>query len=127
MKDVGFPFLLQTNWYPDYSYPELPADYEEEIPDYWHKLMVQPAIPVGPARSATLLLKTCKLPKQDNKACVLFHRGQPSRTDPQSNIKNLSIHADEFGKIAGVENLKMVETIVTALAPTLDQNDVYER
>lgn len=128
MKDVGFPFLLQTNWYPDYSYPELPADYEEEIPDYWHKLMAQPAIPVGPAKVCDITIENVQATKTGQQSVrAFFIEASPAEPIRNLTLKNLSIHADEFGKIAGVENLKMVETIVTALAPTLDQNDVYER
>ncbi len=63
---------LQTNWYPDYSYPELPADYEEEIPDYWHKLMAQPAIPVGPAKVCDITIENVQATKTGQQSVRAF-------------------------------------------------------
>jgi polygalacturonase len=44
MIDVPNPFSFQLNWNPSYSYAQLPADWEGEVPAHW-KVLAAPVIP----------------------------------------------------------------------------------
>lgn len=39
MLDVKKPFSFNLNWNPAYSYSELPADYQGDVPEHWKKLL----------------------------------------------------------------------------------------
>ncbi len=67
--------------------------------------MAQPAIPVGPAKVCDITIENVQATKTGQQSVrAFFIEASPAEPIRNLTLKIFSIHADEFGKIAGVEN-----------------------
>ncbi|WP_430609985.1 glycoside hydrolase family 28 protein [Enterococcus sp. DIV0876] len=129
MKNVQFPFLIQTDWYPEYSYATIPHGYQGEIPDYWYKLVGTSNYSIGPARVTDISIEQVSVvndPKS-SRSRAFFIEGNVSAPIEQLRFKDVTIEAYEYGKISGVNQMDFQKVAVTALEVTTGENDVYER
>ena len=47
MTDVAWPFRFEFDWYPAFSYSDIPDWWQEEVPDRWRQL----TLPVDPEKA----------------------------------------------------------------------------
>jgi polygalacturonase len=128
MVNVQFPFLLQTNWYPEYSYPVIPKDYQGNVPVYWKKLQDKDFQDAGPAKVENVVIENVLATGDGSvRSRAFFIEGNKNVPIKNLHFSNVSLQAVEYGKIAGVENISFAEVLVTALEETCKQNDRYER
>ncbi len=133
MTDVSFPFLLQTNWYPEYSYSRIPEDYKGEVPDYWEKLLQGVNDDLGLTKVENIRIKKVKSTlssldiRQNTFSRAFFIEGSAEQPIKNLFVEDVFLDATEFGKISGVEELQFREVHVTAALKTQNRNDSYER
>lgn len=128
MKDVQFPFMLQTNWYPEYSYAEIPADHQGEVPDYWGKLLAGVSDKLGCTEVRDLQIENVIAETTGAvRSRAFFIEGNEERPITGLSMMNIQVAAVEFGKIAGVRELALHDVVITAPEITQDENDTYER
>ncbi|KPG73774.1 glycoside hydrolase family 28 protein [Enterococcus sp. RIT-PI-f] len=129
MKNVQFPFLIQTDWYPEYSYAMIPHTYRGDIPDHWHKLIGTHKQSVGPAKVKDIVVGQVAVVNDQKMGSsrAFFIEGSEKEPIDQLQFKDVRIEAHEYGKISGVKQMDFQHVTVTALNITKDENDVYER
>lgn len=128
MENVKFPFLLQTNWYPAYSYAEIPGNYQGEVPVYWEKLLRGVTDSLGLTDVNTIEITDVKAKSTSSlRSRAFFIEGNPEQPIKNLSLKNISIEAYEYGKISGVTDLAFNNVVVSASEETLSENDTYER
>lgn len=108
MLDVAHPFLFQLNWYPKYSYCEIPTNYEEEIPKYWQTLVETvpdgrgiPCVKDITVRRVTAVLQETYV--GESEAFLI----EGLKESPFKNLvfEDISIQAGAFGRITAVSNI----------------------
>lgn len=98
MQDVNRPFQFELNWYPEYSYPEIPeAILKEGIPRHW-KVMTTP---VEPAEKGIPEFRNIRLTNITVKGA---ERGFYANAYPEQPIhdlqwENINIEAEEAGSL----------------------------
>lgn len=108
MLDVARPFSFQFNWYPKYSYCEIPPDYEGEIPDYWEKLIEKVPADRGIPYAKNITVKHVNAALQETYAgeseafCI-----EGLKEKPFENLvfEDITIQAGTFGRIDGVNGI----------------------
>jgi len=127
MEDVGYPFMLQLNWFPQYSYSEQPADTEQ--PSYWRKLAAGVTGDAGLTRVENIRIShiSSSLTQPTTFSRAFFIEGTPENPIEQLSFSDITLQAQEFGKIAGVNNLRFERVTVDAPAITREENDTYAR
>ncbi|MEM6161176.1 glycosyl hydrolase family 28 protein [Erwinia sp. P6884] len=126
MTNVRFPFLMQLNWFPQYSYAT--NTNPEDIPPHWQAIMQGVEGEAGLTDVTDIFLHhiTATLTEE------VFSRAffiEGCEENPVRNMvfDGLSLQAREFGKIAGVDRLQFNDVKVSSPAVTRDENDIYER
>lgn len=128
MKNVQFPFMLQTNWYPEYSYAAIPEDYAGEVPDYWAKLLAGVSDKLGFTSVSDLIISKVRGTTDGTvRTRAFFIEGNPDQPITNLSLEDIQLEAVEYGKIAGVSELEFKDVTVTAREVTVAENDVYER
>tara|TARA_B110000483_G_scaffold123823_1_gene148997 strand:+ start:29176 stop:31041 length:1866 start_codon:yes stop_codon:yes gene_type:complete len=98
MDQVKYPFHFELNWYPEYSYPTIPANIPRDtIPVRWHAL-TQPVDPPEKGIPEFRDLTFCDI-EVTHAGQAFFVNAYPEK--PMRNIrwKNVSIAAAEPGEI----------------------------
>lgn len=99
MKNVKNPFHFQLNWYPEYSYPSIPAEIpKEEIPDRW-KVLTQKVNPPdkGIPEFRNILISDITVEKAGR---AFFVNAYPEKPIHQIHWENVAIEAEKSGKIS---------------------------
>lgn len=127
MEDVGYPFMLQLNWFPQYSYSEQPADTEQ--PPHWRKLAAGVTGDAGLTRVENIRIShiSSSLTQPVTFSRAFFIEGTPENPIEQLSFSDITLQAQEFGKIAGVNNMIFERVKVDASAITREENDAYAR
>ena len=127
MEDVGYPFMLQLNWFPQYSYSEQPGDTEQ--PPHWRKLAAGVTGDAGLTRVENIRIShiSSSLTQPTTFSRAFFIEGTPENPIEQLSFSDITLQAQEFGKIAGVNNLRFERVTVDAPAITREENDTYAR
>jgi len=117
MRNVANPIIFQLDWNPSYSYCEVPADYEGEIPERWKILSARVDPEQGIPFVRNILVKDVKATVTED------YEGRPSRafdidayaSKPMEDItfEDIDITAKAFGNINGVKSLTWKNVTVT--------------
>ena len=124
MTDVATPFGFNLNWFPAYSYCEIPKDYTGPIPDYWYvmceRVPEEKGIPT--VRNMEIRHVRASLSSQyrqgidmdDHKgmSCAFLIKAFPER--PMENVLMEDVHvtAREYGTVANIRNWMMKDVTV---------------
>lgn len=140
MKNVKSPFQFELNWYPEYSYPQIPDEIpDEEIPDSW-RLMTQKVVPpekgipefknislsnieVKGATTAIYANAYPQMPIHDlqwNNISIEAEKGGEINygKDWQMNNVTIDIPADEHIISKGSENINLPEYLILEIGAT---------
>lgn len=126
LKDVCYPFMMQLNWFPQYSYGQKISD---DRPLHWRKLSegVEGIEGLTRVENITISHITSQLTQPQNFSRAFFIEGAAECPIKNLTFSHLHLQAQEFGKIAGVTYLRFEQVNVDAPAMTLTENDTYER
>ena len=106
MNGVPYPFYFELNWFPSYSYPEIPEEIpEEEIPVHWEKLTerVKPKERGIPEfRDLVFEDITVKNAKQ-----AFYANAYPEKPIHNLHWENIAIQSWEAGELTYAENWTM--------------------
>lgn len=116
MVNVGYTINLNTNWFPDFSYPEIPEDYQGEIPDRW-KLLTE-RVPEGKGMPKVKSMRIRNLTSDyeadySGKSVAFFVQAYDENPIENIEIEDARICAKEFGKISQVKNMSMKNVEIT--------------
>jgi len=127
LEDVCYPFMLQLNWFPQYSYGEQAVGTEQ--PPHWRKLAdgVEGAAGLTQVEDITISHISSKLTQPGAFSRAFFIEGASERPIEGLCFSEIGLQAQEFGKIAGVNKLVFDRVTVDAPAVTLSENDTYHR
>lgn len=108
MINVARPFCFQLNWYPKYSYCEIPRDYEGEIPEYWLKLTekVPAGLEIPCARNITVRHVTAALREDyEGESEAFWIEGLVEKPFEKLIFEDIRIQAKAFGRITGAAGI----------------------
>ena len=127
LEDVCYPFMLQLNWFPQYSYSERSVCTDQ--PPHWRKLAegVEGEAGLTQVENITISHIRSRLTQPAIFSRAFFIEGAAERPIERLHFSDVSLQAQEFGKIAGVINLTFERVVVDAPAATLTENDAYHR
>lgn len=123
MDQVKSPFQFELNWYPEYSYPQIPEEIpEEEWPEWWRTMttLVEPP-EKGIPEFRNILLTDIEVKNAER---ALYANAYPEQAIHDLTWKNVSIEAEVGGSINYGKDWKMenVEIILQENEPTLLKN-----
>lgn len=127
MTDVRFAFLMQLNWFPQYSYA---ADAgSADFPPHWQALTQGVEGEAGLTEVTNIAIShiSATLSSADIFSRAFFIEGCEERPIRDMTFAHIALQATEFGKIAGVRQLQLHNVSVDAPAVTREANDEYER
>lgn len=127
MTDVRFPFLIQLNWFPQYSYAA--QSEQAAYPAHWQAIKAGVEGEAGLTQVSDIALTqiTATLSADGIFSRAFFIEGCEERPIERMRFSEISLQAKEFGKIAGVTDLQFSDVSVNAPAMTQTENDTYER
>lgn len=110
MENVDYAVNLNINWFPDFSYPKIPADYTGEIPHRW-KLLTEP-VPEGKGMPKICQMTIRNLTSSytedyDGKSVAFFIQAYDENPIQTVIIENAQIYAKEFGTIHQIQHLDL--------------------
>lgn len=106
MQNVKSPFHFELNWYPEYSYPKIPATIpESEIKDTW-RMMTQKVMPPerGIPEFKNIHLKNIEV---TGATTALYANAYPQKHIHDLSWENVSIQAEKGGEINFGSDWKM--------------------
>lgn len=110
MTNVREPFAFDLNWNPDYSYCQIPQDYDGPVPDYWRTLAqrVPEEQGIPTVRGLDIENITSTITEDyEGKSFAFYMNAYPQRPIEDVRMKNVSIQARELGMICNVENWEL--------------------
>jgi hypothetical protein len=111
MKDVHSPFQFELNWYPEYSYPKIPAEIpEDEISDTW-KMMTTRVIPAEKGIPEFKNLRFQNIIVEGANTAI-YANAYPQKTIHSLTWENVSIKAEVGGEINFGEDWQMKNMII---------------
>lgn len=127
LEDVCYPFMLQLNWFPQYSYSEQSG--ETAQPPHWQKLAAGVEGEAGLTRVENITIShiSSQLTQPTVFSRAFFIEGAAERPIEGLCFSDVALQAQEFGKIAGVNKLVFERVTVDAPAVTQPENDAYHR
>ncbi|MEZ4772723.1 MAG: glycoside hydrolase family 28 protein [Bacteroidia bacterium] len=112
MTDVNSPFQFELNWYPEYSYPQIPDEIpEEERPEWW-KTMTQVVEPPekGIPEFRDILLTDIEV---KNAQRAFYANAYPEKPIHDLTWKNIAIEAESGGTVTYARDWKMENVSIT--------------
>lgn len=106
MVNVGYTINLNTNWFPDFSYPKIPEDYQGEIPKRWKLLTERVPEGKGMPKVKSMQIKNLTSVYEEDytgKSVAFFVQAYDENPIENIEIENAKICAKEFGKISQVK------------------------
>lgn len=127
MTDVHYPFMFQLNWFPAYSYSPITAN--ESMPAHWQSLSQSVEGEAGLTQVENITISTVRsvLSSSEVFSRAFFIEGNSEKPIDNLHFSNVTLVAQEFGKIAGVNNLRLDNVQISANQPTQAENDEYAR
>ena len=119
MTDVAWPFRFEFDWYPAFSYSDIPDWWQEEVPDRWRQLTlpVDPEKALPEARNITVRNVTAVLsPDYDGPSLAFDIEGIPEKPFRDFLFENVKIEAKSYGTVRHVQNLRFVDVDVSVKA-----------
>ena len=129
MTNVQYPFSWVLNWHPLYSYCEIPKDYEGEIPEHWHTLTKPVPEGKGLTQIENILIQhvDARITEDRKVSSRAFEiQGYPEKPMRNISFEDISIEADEFGRISAVENMQWNKVTLHMKNENNPDNDVYD-
>lgn len=116
MLDVAYAVNINTNWFPAFSIPKIPEDYEGEIPKRW-KILTEP-VSAEKGRSEIRQMEVRHLISEhsaDYTGTSIAFFIQAFDENPIRNISltDVQISAREFGSIHQIHGLKLQDVTVS--------------
>ena len=106
MEKVNHPFHFELNWYPEYSYPTIPAEISREnMPEHW-KVMTTIVTPPerGIPEFRNIQLSNIQVKEAQE---AMYANAYPEKQIHDLSWENISIEAEEGGMINYGRNWKM--------------------
>lgn len=129
MVNVKYPFNMCLNWHPAYSYCEIPAGYEGDIPEHWETLLqpVPEAQGIPQVRNITIRnVTSTNEPDYTGPSRAFEVDAFPEK--PMTNVvfENVKIHAGELGRIQGVKGWVWKDVEISVDGPNDEVNNQYD-
>lgn len=129
MVNVKYPFNMCLNWHPAYSYCEIPAGYEGEVPEHWKTLLepVEEEKGIPQVKNITIRNVT-SVNDPDYAGTSRAFEVDAFPEKPMTNVvyENVKIHAKEFGRIQGVKNWIWKNVEISVDGPNDEANNQYD-
>lgn len=112
MKDVKSPFHFELNWYPEYSYPQIPdAIAQAGIPIHW-KVMTTPVEPPekGIPEFRKIKLSNITVEEAEN---GFYANAYPEKSIHDLHWENINIEAQKGGSLNHAANWTMENVVLT--------------
>lgn len=129
MHNVKYPFHMNLNWNPAYSYCELPKDYQGEVADAWKKLLEQIPDSVPLTEVSDIRIQNVTVWNDDNYKGIsrAFHlEGFPTQPINRIHFENMELQCKEFGVLDYVKDISMAQVSVSVSESHNAQNDEYD-
>lgn len=110
LTDVGTVFAWQMDWYPLYSYCQIPENYKEEIPEYWLKLCKKIPENQGLTVVSDVVITDVKTKQSETSGIygkIFDISGYSELPIKNIFISDVEIYADQLGMIQNVQNMQM--------------------
>ncbi|MFK7922833.1 MAG: glycoside hydrolase family 28 protein, partial [Bacteroidia bacterium] len=116
MKQVNHPFHFELNWYPEYSYPQIPQEFaQKEIPDHWKVMTTRvkpPARGIPEFRNIRLSNITVEAAKE-----AIYANAFPEKPIHHLSWENVSIKAEKGGEIQYARDWEMDNVFISLKQP----------
>lgn len=129
MVNVKYPFNMCLNWHPAYSYCEIPAGYEGEVPEHWRTLLepVEAKRGIPQVKNITVRNVVSDIEADYAGTSRAFEIDAfPEKPMTGVTFEQVKIHAKEFGRIQGVEGWKWDGVEISIDGPNDGRNDQYD-
>ncbi|MCY1723069.1 glycoside hydrolase family 28 protein [Prolixibacteraceae bacterium Z1-6] len=113
MKDVANPFHFELNWYPEYSYCNIPESIpEEEIKDRWRVLSQR----VTPEEKGIPEFRDIKISnvRVENAEQAFYANAYPEKHIHNISFENVTVEAKESGKLTYASDWTMTNVQLTS-------------
>ncbi|WP_346863792.1 glycoside hydrolase family 28 protein [uncultured Draconibacterium sp.] len=113
MKDVANPFRFELNWYPEYSYCNIPESIpEEEIKDRW-RLLSQRVVPEekGIPEFRDIKISNITVEKAEQ---AFYANAYPEKHIHHISFENVTVEAKESGKLSYASDWTMTNVQLTS-------------
>lgn len=129
MVNVKYPFHFALDWNPGYSVCTLPEGYTGEIKPHWKKLLEQ--IPEGVPNTQVSDIRIQNVCARREEGYQGISRafnleGFADMPIKRVTFENVDLACEEFGIVSYVEDLRFVNTTVTACGKRNEENDNYD-
>lgn len=129
MVNVKYPFNMCLNWHPAYSYCQIPADYQGEIPAHWHTLAAPVPEEKGIPQVKNMVIRnitSVNEPDYEGTSRAFEIDAFPEKPMTNVVLENVKIQAKEFGRIAGIKDWKWVNVEITSEGRNDERNNQYD-
>lgn len=116
MINVDFAINLNTNWFPDFSYPVIPKNYQGKIPKRWELLTEKVPEGKGMPQVKNMVIKNLTSSYEENytgRSTAFFIQAFDENPIQNIQMENVKICAKEFGSIHQVKNINMKDVEIT--------------
>lgn len=135
MINVENPFSFRFNWFPSYSYCEVPKDWQGDIPNHW-RVLAEPVVPpekgIPEFRNfniSNIIVKSI-IPEVKNDSLKRPRKSVAFSVDayeekPMNNVnwKNITIETNLAGYIANAKDWSMDDVLVRTLEEDTIKSD----
>lgn len=124
MINVGDAFQFALNWFPEYSYCELPKDYVGEVPKHWKTLVQRVPEQKGIPSVKNIFVENVNsyfTSEYKGASRAFFIEGFKEKPMENIKLKNVTIKAHEYGKIENVRDINFENVSITVIN---DENSV---
>ncbi|WP_297095691.1 glycoside hydrolase family 28 protein [uncultured Draconibacterium sp.] len=113
MKDVANPFHFELNWYPEYSYCNIPESIpEEEIKDRW-RVLSQRVIPEEKGIPEFRYIKISNV-KVENAEQAFYANAYPEKHIHDISFEDVKVEAKESGKLSYASDWTMTNVLLVS-------------
>ncbi|MGK7395721.1 MAG: glycoside hydrolase family 28 protein, partial [Candidatus Cyclobacteriaceae bacterium M3_2C_046] len=115
MKNVKNPFHFELNWYPEYSYPEIPENLPAEMISQRMKTLTQPVFPPerGIPEFKDIHLEDIRITGAEQ---AIYANAYPEKPIKDLTWENINIEADTYGTIKHASNWQFKNVEISTLS-----------
>lgn len=129
MVNVKYPFHMDLNWHPLYSYCAVPKDYDGEIPPHW-KVLTQPVSPeqgIPKVKNVTIRnVTSVNTPDYTGISRAFEVAAYEERPMEHVVLERVRIEAKEFGRVEAVKDWQWKDVEVTIRSGNDTGHDEYD-
>lgn len=129
MTNVKYPFHMNLNWHPAYSYCQIPADYKGEIPPHWRTLTEKVEEQRGIPRVRNITIRhVVSVNEPDYNGISRAFEVAAFEEKPMEHVilEDIQIEAKEFGRIQAVKDWVWRDVNLTIQGGNDENNDQYD-